>query len=72
MRQKPDHHKQIIVLVGSIGITLVIFIVWFSFTVNEFAHIGDAPNLAKKDSPLIFIKESVANAYHGIMTDLKK
>ncbi len=72
LRKKPDHHKQTIVFSASLAITLVIFAVWLTFIRAEFATVNSPGGIAEKDSPLVFIKESVANVYQGIMSDLKR
>lgn len=72
LRKKPDHHKKTIVFSISIAITAVIFVIWLSFIKMEFASIDTPKDVADKNSPLTFIKESVANAYNGIMSDIKR
>ncbi|MEK9184828.1 MAG: hypothetical protein AAB866_01530 [Patescibacteria group bacterium] len=72
LRKKPDHHKKTIVFSVSIAITAFIFVIWLSFIKMEFASIDTPKDVADKNSPLTFIKESVANAYSGIMSDIKR
>ena len=70
LQKKPDHHKQTIVLVSSLGITLVIFTIWLSFISVEYATIDVPKEVANSKSPLVVIKENVANVYNSIKSDL--
>ncbi|MCR4334688.1 MAG: hypothetical protein NUV47_03110 [Patescibacteria group bacterium] len=72
LRKKSDHHKKTVVFSVSLAITGIIFVIWLSFIKMEFASIDAPKDVAEGNSPLIFIKESVANAYNGIMSDIKR
>jgi hypothetical protein len=66
LKQKPDNQKKIFSLVTAIILTLVIVVVWFSFTDNSVDNnFVSEGNKLSSISPIQLIKEEFSKAFSG-------
>ena len=60
LRKKPENEKKKIVLWVSVGITLIIFIIWLFVFINSIKKTEDKP-ITKDSSPLKDLKETFSH-----------
>lgn len=73
IRQRPDNQKKLFSLVMAIILTLIIVVVWYSFTSNSGSKQiagEETPNTLSSLSPLQVIKDEFSKAFSGISDKL--
>jgi len=64
IKQKPDNQKRVFSLIMAIILTLIIVIIWFSFSDNSTANkLADEGNKLSSISPMQVIKEEFSKAF---------
>lgn len=70
LRSKPEAHRRKVLIISSVGLTLIIFLIWLSVTTSKLASLGEGDVPLERDeidSPLASFRET----FGGFFDDFK-